>query len=218
MKKLIILLLVCAHVCAYGQRAKATNNSIVRQPTRTYATWNANDKSANITLSNGNLTAQSTVASTFDYQVHSTLLIDNDKVYIETQFTRNNPTDPFFVIIGLSKRDESLDGYTGKTNGVCITTDGNYYINGSFTNSGWGAFTDGDIVGVEVDLTGGAGAGIIKIYKNDVLLGTISSTLTGPYWFGTGTYQTLGTSTTNFGATPFTYTGHTTYKQGLYVN
>jgi len=166
----------------------------------TYATLNPSDKSVNITLSGGNLIAQSTSAAS-DYQVRSVLSIGaTEKKQWECTFVRNTPTDPFFVIGGLSRATESVNAYTGFTDGCCITTDGNTYKNGSFTATGWGAFTDGQVATFTYD----ANTGVLSIYRNGSLLGTITG-MSGVYLVGTGTYQTLGTTTINFGETAFAY-------------
>lgn len=177
----------------------------------TYATLNPSDKSANITLSNGNLTAQSTNAGA-DYQVRSTLSIGaTDKIQWECTFTRNTPSDPYFVIGGLSRATESVNNYTGFTDGCCVTTDGNTYQNAGFTATGWGSFTDGQIATFTCD----ANTGILSIYRDGSLLGTITG-LSGVYYVGTGSYQTLGTTTINFGEIPFTYP-QSGFTGGLYI-
>lgn len=178
----------------------------------TYATWNPSDKSANITLSNSNKTAQSTNAAT-DYQVRSTLSVTiGINPYIEVTFIRNVGTDPFFVIGGLSDSSESVNNYTGFTKGCCITTDGDAYRNGVYIPTGWGAWTDGQTAGLAYNTT----TRVLSVYRDNSLLGTISALDAGTYYFGTGTYQTLGTSTTNFGATSMTYTAPVGYTQGFY--
>jgi len=188
-------------------------SSVWNVPSVTYATWNPADKSSNITLSGGNLIAQSTNAAT-DYQVRSTLSIPGTaKIYIENTFVRNTPTDPFFVIGGISDSSESVNNYTGFTKGCCFTTDGNYYVNGVFTNPSWGAWTDGQVAGMAYD----ANTRILSVYRNNTLLGTISGFAAGTYYFGTGSYQTLGTTTTNFGATSMVYSPPLGYTAGLYI-
>lgn len=184
----------------------------IRTVSNTYATWNPSDKSANITLSGGNLIAQSTSAAS-DYQVRSTIGKSSGKWYWECTFVRGGlPTDPFFVIGGISGGSESVNNYTGFTNGCCITTDGNTYQNASQTVTGWGAWTDGQVAGFAWD----AGAGTLQVYRNNVLLGTVGSGFSGTYYAGTGTYQTLGTTTTNFGATTMAYTAPAGFNQGVY--
>lgn len=169
-------------------------------PNAVFTTLNPSDKSVNITLSGGNLIAQSTNAAA-DYQVRSILTIGaTEKKQVECTFVRNTPSDPFFVIGGLSRATESVNAYTGFTDGCCITTDGDYYKNGVYTPSGWGAWTDGQIATMTYDGT----TGIFSVYRNGTLLGTITG-LSGIYHFGTGSYQTLGTTTVNFGAIPFTH-------------
>lgn len=183
-----------------------------KTPSATYATWNPSDKSTNITLSGGNLIAESTNAAT-DYQVRSTLAVTvGINPYVEFTFVRNNPVDPFFVIGGMSDSSESVNAYTGFTKGCCITTDGNYYRNGVQGVPGWGVWTDGDICGLAYETT----TRVLSIYRNNSLLGTIPALDAGTYYFGTGTYQTLGTTTTNFGATTMVNTAPGGYTQGFY--
>lgn len=165
-----------------------------------YAVYNPADKSSLITLSNGNLTAQSTSTGSA-YQVRSTIAKSSGKWQWECTFTRNNGTDPFFVIGGVGLKLETVNNYTGFTNGACITTDGNYYVNAAFNTPGWGAWTDGEVATFAFDID----AGTLAIYRNGTLLGTISGLPAGTYYVGTGSYQTLGTTTTNFGASSLTY-------------
>lgn len=175
-----------------------------------YAVYNPSDKSTNITLSGGNLVAQSTSAAT-DYQVRTTLSKSSGKWYWENTFVRGTPSDPFFVIGGLSKRTETVNAYTGFTNGCCITTDGQVWVNGVGTPT-FTAWTDGQVAGFAWD----AGAGTLQVYRNNSLLGTVASGMSGTYFIGTGTFQTLGTTTTNFGASALTYTPPSGFNAGVY--
>lgn len=179
----------------------------------TYARWNSGDKSSKLILSGSDLIAQSSVGGAFDYQVRTNISKSSGKWYFESTFTRNVGSDPFFVMGGLSNPSESVDKYTGFSSGVCATTDGNTYDNNTFNTTGWGAWTDGQIAGWAWDAT----AGTLQLYRNNVLLGQVGNAHTGNMLFGTGTFQTLGTSTFNFGATAFTYTPPTGYNRGLYV-
>lgn len=215
--KLILFLLLFSTTCEaqmYRGSRQFAKSSTYPKP-KVYATWNPSDKSVNITLSGSNLIATSTNAA-FDYQVRSTQMVHNRKVYFETVTTRNTGSDPFFVVIGVSKIGENVNQYTGISNGACMTTDGQKWINGvgsAYTT----AITDGDIIGVELDMTLGAGSCTLKLFKNDVSLGILVSNLTGPIFIGTGSYQTLGYSTTNFGPN-FVYSStHLTFEQGIYT-
>jgi len=208
MKKLLFLLLLISQTAA----AQVGYGFIDQSSAVTYATWNPADKSTNITLSISNTKAESTSAAS-DYQVRSTISKNSGKHYWEITFVRVVNSDPNFVIGGISQGSESVNNYTGFTAGACITTNGQYYVNGGSFSPGWGAWTDGDVAGFALDLTGGSES--LKIYRNNTLLGSITISA-GTYFAGTGTYQTLGYSIANFGATAMAYTAPAGYNQGLY--
>ena len=176
-----------------------------------YTTWNPADKSADITLSISNTKAESTSAASA-YQVRSTVSKSSGKWYWETTFVRNTNTDPFYFVGGISEGSESLANYTGSSAGVSATTDGQVWEDGAST-ANIGAWTDGDVAGFALDLTGGSET--LKIYRNNSLL-TTRTINAGTYYAGCGTYQTLGYTIANFGATAMVYTAPSGYNQGLY--
>lgn len=214
MKKLFLILLIFQSVFGNSQTRRYFNQYSQYTPSAvsiTYATWNPSDKSTNITLSLSNTKAESTSAAS-DYQVRSTISKSSGKWYWEATCVRNTPSDPNFVIGGISQASESVNTYTGSTAGACLTTNGQSYVNGA-SNPTYGAITDGDVIGFALDLTGGSET--LSFYKNNVLQGSVSISA-GTYFAGTGTYQTLGYTITNFGATTMVYTAPIGFNQGLY--
>ena len=208
MKKLLFFLSFFAIVSAKSQVQIGFMN---QTSSVTYATWNPSDKSVLITLSGGNLVAQSTSGAS-EYLVRSTVSKSTGKWYWEITFVRNTPTDPNFVPCGISLVSESVNSWPGATAGSCLASNGLFYQNG-VPGTLYGGLTDGDVIGMALDLTGGSET--IKFYKNNVLLAT-ETIPAGTYFASTGTYQTLGTTTANFGATAFVYGPPVGYNAGLY--
>jgi hypothetical protein len=182
-----------------------------------YATYDSAAKSTHITLSGGDLIVSNNDGGVYDYQVRATQGKSSGKWYWESTFVRQNPSYAYYVIGGVSPASESVETYTGSLvggNGASITTDGETYVNGAFTPTGWGAWTDGQVAGFALDMD----AGTLKVYRNNTLLGTITSGLSGGTFYpSTGTYQGIGTTTTNFGATPFVYTPPAGYNAGVFT-
>lgn len=176
-----------------------------------YSTWSPTDKSAGITLSNGNLTYSTT--SAIWEQVRSTIGVSTGKWYWENTITAIGSGQ--FVGIGTIS--------TNITSGIYVGTDATSYSyfastgqkvnNNTFTAYG-ATWTTGDIIGVALDMDGGT----ITLYKNNTSQGTMFTGLTGSIYpidsiiGGTGP-----TTTTNFGATAFSYTPPTGYNAGLYT-
>jgi len=181
-------------------------------PSATYATWNPADKSSLVTLSGGNLIANMTSAAS-NYFVRSTIGKSSGKHYWETIIDSATPIDDFFMPAGISQASENINDWMGLTAGVSFTFDGGqfYQNGGALTNPG--AWTLGDVVGMCLDLT--PGSENIKFKRNDVLMITVPIAA-GTYYAGTGCFATIGQTTTNFGATPFTYTPPVGYNVGLY--
>lgn len=211
MKKLLLALLLFSTVCE-AQRGRGGSASAAINYTRTkvYATFNSSDKSTHITLSNGNKTATNDGAS--NNQVRATIGLSKDLWYFEMTFTRNNPSDPWFIPFGLSKISESVESYTGSSDGFCITTDGSKWINGTQTAAWTTAWTDGDVLGVKLNLD----AGTCELLRNNTSLGNVATGLVGNYYIATGASFIAGQTTVNFGASAFTYSVPSGYNSGVY--
>ena len=106
-------------------------------------------------------------------------------VFNPNNYFITNYTASLFVDIGY--------GYYGD--------DGNKKILGATTSYG-ATFTNGDIIGLALDLD----SGTLTCYKNNVSQGVLVSGLSGPLTPAFAIYDNNATVTANFGQRPFTYT------------
>jgi len=176
----------------------------------TYATWNPSDKSANISLSGGDLTA--TQSTTTTGLVRSTIGKSSGKWYWEVTWS----SGPHSLLPGITKSAVDTSSYPGSV------TDGWGYwsTNGNLANSGgniaYGAsYTTGTIIGCALDMD----AGTFTMYKNNVSQGTAVTGLSGDVYAAVGGSSGAGSrvSVANFGATSFTYSPPGGYNAGLYT-
>jgi len=133
----------------------AAADQMTDSPTDNYSTWSPIDKSSALTLSNGNLDVAQGTAS-WD-QVNSTIAVSSGKWYWEVDM------DAFtYSSVGISNTVDDLDTNLGSdSNGWGYAEAGNKFHGGS---SSYGAsYTDGDIIGIALDLDNGA----IWFSKND---------------------------------------------------
>lgn len=171
----------------------------------TYATWNPSDKSADITLSGGNLTATGTTAA--GKSVRSTLSKTSGKWYWE--FTATSAA----VAIGVATSSASLASFTGgDINGWGYSSNGLLYNNSSGTGSN-ASYTSGDIIGVAWDVA----AGTISFYKNNTLQPSGFSSIPSGCFVACGNTSASGLGTANFGATALTYSPPSGFNAGLYT-
>ena len=178
----------------------------------TYATWNPSDKSAGVSLTNGNLTASVSTSGSDGGSVRATIGKSSGKWYFE--FTAGSA---FYALIGLM----TPSAYVGPSSYPGADTGGyNYYAQGVKFNGGsqgayGGTYTAGDIIGVAVDFD----ARTITFYKNGTNLGAAFTFSAGLTLFpATGNYTinaVLGTA--NFGATAFAYPVPAGHNAGWYV-
>lgn len=113
-------------------------------------TFNPADKSALITLSNGNLTGTGTTGGTGDDLVRSTTSKTSGKLYFEGTMTLNGAESA----LGVANSTASLTAFLGTdNNGVGLYRSGKVYIGGSNTITG-PSMNNGDIFGVAVDFGG----------------------------------------------------------------
>lgn len=171
--------------------------------TPTYATWNPSDKSADVTLSNSDLTA----ACLHGSAVRATQGVNAGKWYWEiTVDATNSPR------IGVANSSMTLSTPVGgDTNSWGYSSSGFLLHNNSSIDSG-ASYAAGSVISIALDMD----AGTLTIYKDGVSEAAASS-LTGtlyPAVSNSGS-STTSTFTANFGATAFAYTppsGH----QALY--
>lgn len=180
--------------------------------TQVFATWNPADKSANITLSNGDLTA---VGNGLWYSVRANQGKSSGKWYWETTCTTVGASGMFAG--GIMNGSATLANFPGATadgRGYHAAT-GNFFNNGD-TGAPGVTYTSGDIIGVALDMDNGT----LDLYKNNTHVGTQFTGLTGT-WYpadSPGDNPTQGSiNTTNFGATALTYTPPSGYNAGVYT-
>ena len=169
-------------------------------------TWNPSDKSANITLSNGNLTATST--STSWKSVRATDFKSSGKWYWEITITVAAST---YNILGAGTSSATIDGYCGNDayGYGYLGKDGNKFHSASSEVYG-ATFTLNDVIGVALDLDNGK----IWFSKNgvwqdsgDPAAGTNEaySGLSGSFYPMSSPYTSTNAATANFGCTAFSY-------------
>lgn len=180
---------------------------------KTYATWDYIRKGTNVTLSNGNKTAQSVGGS-----VISTIGKSSGKWYWEYKLDYVSAYQGHVFGVGTASTDvTSYIGATTASYGWIYWLSG--AVNAVYNNAGvvtaayGSAYVTNDVIGMALDMD----AGTLKIYKNNTLLGTACTGLTGTYYAAWGDYSSQTTNiTANFGATAMTYSPPSGYNAGLY--
>jgi hypothetical protein len=162
--------------------------------TSVFATWNPNDKGANITLSGGNLTL---ACSSGNNLVRATQGKSSGKWYWESTIVTVG-TNP---MVGIAKSSVPTSSYPGAdANGVAYQSGGNLLYNAG-SNAYGASYTTGDVIGTQLDLDNGT----VSFYKNNVFQGTAVTGLSGT-WYPSDAGQGTSVMTVNFGATPLAYT------------
>jgi hypothetical protein len=137
--------------------------------------------------------------------VGSTIAVSTGKWYWEATFFKPGSGDG---VLGIHKSNTSLFqivGYSGDPNGYGYAANGNKQNNS--TGVAYGAtFTNGDVIGVALDLD----AGTLTFYKNNTSQGVAFSSLSGEFFpaFSSETAYFQA----NFGQRPFAYTPPTGFK------
>jgi hypothetical protein len=152
------------------------------------------------TLSNGNLLWTSPTA---EGQAVGTMYVSSGKFYWE--MVQNSSGGCAFGIASITTDINNINLTAGS---YVYYTNGNKYNGG--TGSAYGAtFTNGDIIGVALDLD----AGTLIFYKNNTSQGTAFTGLSGTFTalIYDGTSASAPTYNANFGQQPFTYTPPTGY-------
>lgn len=186
-------------------------------PSVTYATWNPSDKSANITLSNSDLTATGTSWATYN-EVRATIGKSSEKWYWESTFSE---VDWGWRIDWVWTLSASLSWYVG--------IDGNWWWT-RFYNYGWWTWdkvhsnsfsayglnspnvANSTVYGFALDMD----SGTLEVFKDNVSQWVA---WTGITWtvFPMTSIWTIGSSvTTNFWATTMAFTAPSWYNQGIY--
>ena len=182
----------------------------------TYTTWNSDDKSANITLSNGDLTATSINQAW--KSVRATKGKSAGKWYWEVTIS----VDADRCLVGVGTIDESVDTYVGDTvyGYSYYSPDGNKFHDDTGTSYGSG-FTTNDIIGVALDLDNGK----IWFSKNgawqnsgdpEADTGEAWSGLSGTFFPMYSPYSNTEAATANFGASAFSHSVPSGFESGFY--
>lgn len=170
----------------------------------TATTWNPNDKSPSIGLSNGNLTANNPSGADW-HSVRSTTYKTTGKWYAENTVTTAATKQ---CMIGIGNSNSSLEG-------ICDNNAAALFSWGRVCNSGgWlvdgsqYSFATGDTIGIALDCD----AKSITFYKNGVLVYTYNYTFSGNIYLMAFCVDTGSTITTDFGGTTFKYAIPTGYQ------
>lgn len=184
----------------------------------TYATWNPSDKGSDVTLGGGNL--QVSFSGTTNTVVRSTTGVSSGKWYWEIACTGNAGASNGFVGIANSTQTVNTNELGATANSWAYKgLDGNKVTNGSASAYG-NSWVSGDVIGVALDMT----AGKIWFAKNgtwqasgDPGAGTNEafSGLSGTIYAAYAANATAWTNTTNFGASPFSYSVPAGFNSGL---
>jgi len=191
--------------------AGAGNDSLVDTPTSygtdtgaggevrgNYATLNPLQKSANVTLANGNLD----VSQSAQGCAVSTIGMSSQKWYAEYLFVSG------YASVGICTGALNAAVFLGTEQYGWSYASNGYLYHGSGYGTAYGAsYSAGDIIGVAFDATNGT----LTFYKNNTSQGVAFTGLTtGPYFFAAA--NDSGQSTWNFGQRAFAYTAPTNYQ------
>lgn len=175
----------------------------------TYATWNPSDKSANITLSNGNLTATNAGVAAW-VGVRSTVTKSTGKWYWELTVVQN--TTAVGVVGGVCTLTRALNANTTPDLIAYLMGQGGFRENNGAEDGGYGNASNGDVVGVAWD----ADAGTVQIFLNNSSLFTTTNALTGTNAAIFQAFVLSDAITANFGATAFAFSPPGGFNSGLY--
>ena len=117
------------------------------------STWNPSDKTSNVTLSNGNLTATSVVVSA-QQAVRGTLSNSSGKYYFEVTDTTDTVSYSF---IGVANSNSSLSldtaGVSDSNGAGYWAHDGTLYADTNSTRISGSTYATGDVISIAVDVT-----------------------------------------------------------------
>ena len=169
-------------------------------------------------FSNGDLTLQDSGASEWHW-AKTPINISSGKWYCEIYINYKHPSG--HICLGIGDSDDS--SFPGHDDGYGLHSYLKYYHNNTYSGPPGSYFTTGDTIGIALDLDNG------KIWwsKNGVWLDggnpeaglspAYSSINTIPWYIFTAHYNGSNRTTTNFGATAFTYAPPTGFRSGVYT-
>jgi hypothetical protein len=152
------------------------------------------DKSAAMTISNGNLNILYTAGS--ETRIRGTMQIPSTgKWYFD--FTCGAS---FAGYVGIASASAPLNSTGAQSYGW--NESGRFYINGTFSTTPFPSFTAGDVLGVEVDTT----ANTILFYKNGVAVPAGAQSISSGFAYFPFALLAIGSYSANFGQQPWAYT------------
>jgi hypothetical protein len=200
--------------------AGAGNDSLVDVPTNgaqtdtgaggevrgNYCTWNAVDKSSNVTLSNGNLdTLHGGAGHT---KAVGNIYVSSGKWYAEFTLATQGGAVPVVGINSITLQGRNT--YVGsETGSFGYSVSALKYSGSAPAGTAYGAtFTAGDVIGVALDLD----TGTLVFYKNGASQGTAFTGVSGTYTFAVSGIGISASWVANFGQRPFAYTAPSGFK------
>ena len=174
----------------------ATEDQVLDTPSLNYATWNYNDMSSALVLTDGALETNQTVTA---YRVaKGTQGVSTGKRYFESTLKNSGITILGIASVAATKNNYvGVDaygwGYASHTGGI---------INNSSVLSTNSTFTTGDVIGIALD----ADANTVSFYKNNVLQYTATGLPNYTFFPAIALYTTSSNVLSNFGQRPFVYT------------
>ena len=189
-----------------------TYDAMIDSPTLTSATvanycvLNPINLSTSSSTSNANLRFTNSNGGTSWRSVGSTIAPTSGKWYWEGVFSGSTGGTGIYAMVGVfNPNNYFITNYAASTfwdSGYSYYGDDGYKrILGAVSAYG-SSFTNGDIIGLALDLD----SGTLTCYKNNVSQGVLASGLSGPLTPAFANYDNNATVTANFGQRPFTYT------------
>ena len=202
----------------FSVTAGAGNDSLIDVPTPysdggngrgNYCTLNPLTKSASPTPSDGNLVIA--FGGTYPANVLGSIGVSSGKWYWEVLFNGGNSTNGHACGVAVAGwANLNLDPVSYSTPYSHYVDSRQYFVNNSVTTNNSTSFTDGDIIGVALNVDSNQ----ISFYKNGTIIGSAQSLESGQTWFPfhkNSSYTSL-TQTANFGQRAFAYTPPSGFK------
>jgi hypothetical protein len=192
--------------------AGVTYDAMIDSPTNTSATvanycvLNPINLSTSSSTSNANLRFTNSAGGSSWRSVGSTIAPTSGKWYWEGVFSGSSGSGGIYAMIGVfNPNNYFITNYTASTfwdaGYAYYGDDGFKRILGAASSYG-SSFTNGDTIGLALDLD----SGTLTCYKNNVSQGVLASGLSGPLTPAFANFDNNATVTANFGQRPFTYT------------
>jgi hypothetical protein len=160
-------------------------------------TLNPADKSADITLSNGDLTFAGTTSPGHHYNVRGTQSGSAGRYFEVTHSGIGNDGAGHTTGIGIANLSQSQNTYPGDPNGIGWFASG--YAEWPGQSNNFATFAAGDVLGVYLKTT------TVEFSKNGALVGTATSLPSGALYPIISPVANGDAGTVNFGASPLSY-------------